>query len=109
MITVQLSKGDQNGVISFAGDEVTEPCEMTVTGDYSLQDIQALFWHITNTADGAAQGIYPLTDNVCAPYELLSVMKIYSIEVSGVPQDWQDELAAIEQDTEERFEQGEQS
>lgn len=109
MITVQLSKGEQRGTIAFAGDEVTEPCEMTVAGDFSLQDIQVLFWNITLTAEGAAQGIYPLKNNVCAPYEVLNVMKIYSIEVSGVPQDWQDELAAIEQDTDERFAQGEQS
>lgn len=109
MITIQLSKGDQNGTVIFAGDEVALPCGMTVMGGFTLKDIQAMFWHITLMGGGHAQGIYELTDNICAPYELLLVMKIFSIPVNGVPQDWLDETASMTQTVKREFADGYQS
>ncbi|MDW8844609.1 hypothetical protein SD961_01670 [Erwinia sp. MMLR14_017] len=97
MIKIQLAKDDQNGTVIFAGDEVALPCKMSVTGDFTLEDIQAMFWHITLMGGGYAQGIYELTGNICAPYELLHVMKIFSITVNGVSQDWLDEMESMAQ------------
>lgn len=106
MISVQLKAGEKNGVIEFAGDEVSEPCQLSVTGDFSLADIQAMFWLINLTAEGTGQGIYPMVKDICAPAELLAVMDLSAVEVSGVPQDWQDEIEAMASDAEDRFDQG---
>ncbi|HHA1396949.1 TPA: hypothetical protein ACOEOW_003929 [Enterobacter hormaechei subsp. xiangfangensis] len=109
MITVQLNDGARKGTVEFSGEDVFEPCEITVTGDFSLQAIQDLFWHATLGADGAAQGIYELTGNVCSPAQVLKVMRLFSVEVTGIPSDWADEMDSAQQDAEQRFIDGDVS
>lgn len=106
MISVQLNAGEKSGSATFAGDEVSEPCQVTTAGDFTLADVQAMFWLINLTAEGTGQGIYPMERDICAPYELLAVMALSAVEVSGVPQDWQEEIDAMASDASERFDMG---
>ncbi|WP_147200798.1 hypothetical protein [Pantoea sp. CCBC3-3-1] len=108
MITVQLKTTEKSGSVMFSGNEVLEPCEIIVTGDYSLKDIQAMFWLMTLTAEGTGQGIYPLIDNVCPPSEFISVMTLSAVEVVGIPDDWQSDLDALLDEEAERSEDGQQ-
>lgn len=106
MITVQLKQAELTGSVALSGDELTEPCEISVAGDFSLKDIQSMFWMITLTAEGTGQGIYEMESNVCAPAELLRVMLLSGVEVSDVPQEWADGMEQLKADAEEEFEQG---
>ncbi len=109
MITIQLNDGTRKGAVAFYGEDVFEPCQMAASGDFSLQDIQDLFWHATLGADGAAQGIYELKGNVCPPAEVLKVMVLYSVDVTGIPQDWMDEMDSALQEAEQLFMDGDVS
>lgn len=106
MITVQLKQGDLTGSVTCIGDELTEPCEITVSGDFTLKEIQSMFWLVTLTAEGNGQGIYAMDSNVCSPAELLRVLLLSNVEVSGIPQEWTDGMEQLTADADEEFAQG---
>lgn len=106
MIDIQITDGTRNGVITFHGDEAFEPCNFDVSGDFTSNDISSLFWLITMTGEGTAQGIYPLDGQLCAPYELLRVLALTSVTVSGVPDEWVEEMEAATYSDEEQFTDG---
>lgn len=105
MITVQLKNADQTGAVTCVGDELTEPCEISVSGDFTLKNIQSMFWLATLTAEGTGQGIYPMEGNVCSPAELLRVMSLSGVEVSAVPQEWTDGLEQLAAEADKEFAQ----
>ena len=106
MINIQITDGARNGMIIFHGDEAFEPCNFDVIGDFTSNDISSLFWLVTMTGEGTAQGIYPLDGQMCAPYELLRVLALTSVTVSDVPQDWTEEMEADAYGNEEQFTEG---
>lgn len=55
MVDIQISDGTRTGVVTFYGDEALEPCDFSVTGDFSVESIMNLFWLITATAEGTGQ------------------------------------------------------
>ncbi|PLR29724.1 hypothetical protein CYR55_22650 [Chimaeribacter californicus] len=106
MIDIQINDGTRQGVITFQGDEVTEPCSFDVSGEFSIADIEAIVWLATMTADGTGQGIHELQGQVSEPRSLILALRVCAVQVTGVPQDWEDEMDSIEQDAERRFEEG---
>ncbi|WP_275150363.1 hypothetical protein [Citrobacter freundii] len=106
MVDIQISDGTRTGVVTFYGDEALEPCDFSVTGDFSVESIMNLFWLITATAEGTGQGIYPINGPMCAPYEMLRVLELTSINVTGIPDDWAAELEAEMYQSEEEFSNG---
>jgi len=103
MIDIQISDGSRSGVVTFHGDEALEPCNFSVTGDFTVRTIINLFWMITATAEGTGQGIYPIDGALCAPYEMLRVFELTAVSVTGVPADWLEEIEAEHQQAEEEF------
>lgn len=106
MISVHLNAGEKSGSVTFAGDEVSEPCQISIAGDFTLADVQAMFWLINLTAEGTGHGVYPLHTDICAPSEFLAAMQLSAVEVSAIPQDWQDEIDAMASDAAEQFDMG---
>ncbi|QCR38719.1 hypothetical protein [Nissabacter sp. SGAir0207] len=106
MIEIQISTGSQHGVLAFHGDEVTEPCQFDVSGDFAFEDIDAMVGMITMTAEAGAQGIYPLRGNVAQPFALIRALDMCAISVAGLPQDWVDELESMEEEHRQRLEEG---
>ncbi|ECZ5819244.1 hypothetical protein F8V45_23730 [Salmonella enterica] len=106
MVDIQISDGTRTGVVTFYGDEALEPCDFSVTGDFSVESIMSLFWLITATAEGTGQGIYPMNGPLCAPYEMLRVFELTAVTVTGVPETWQEEMEAEMYQSEEEFSYG---
>ncbi|RAU45262.1 hypothetical protein DBY68_016720 [Pseudocitrobacter sp. RIT415] len=103
MITIQISDGSRSGVVTFLGDEALEPCNFEVSGDFNVRSIINLFWIITATAEGSAQGIYPIDGALCAPYEMLRVFALTAVTATGVPDTWYEEMEAELQQSREEF------
>lgn len=106
MISIQISDGSRNGVVTFHGDEALEPCNFDLAGEFTVQSIIDLFWLITATAEGTAQGIYPIDGHLCAPYEMLRVFELTAVTVTGVPDAWAEELEAEMLQSEDEFSNG---
>lgn len=106
MIDIQITDGARNGMITFHGDEAFEPCNFDVSGNFTSNDISSLFWLVTMTGEGTAQGIYPLDGQLCAPYELLRVLALTSVTVTGIPPDWEEEMEADAYGNEGQFSEG---
>ncbi|EBZ5074369.1 hypothetical protein NT934_004073 [Salmonella enterica] len=104
MVDIQISDGTRTGVVTFYGAEALEPCDFSVTGDFSIESIMNLFWLITATAEGTGQGIYPINGPMCAPYEMLRVFELTAVTATGVPEAWQEEMEAELQQSYEEFE-----